>query len=82
MRANIEKLSENENEFRGAFEGELHQLPEMGKSFIMTGEPLEKTKGDVRIFKSSEVQKITKEDNVYTLNTENSVYKLTILERL
>ena len=80
MKVLLEKLSDNDNAFRGMFEGDLLYPPKIGQSFTVTGKPLNNKPDYGRYFTSSAVKEISIKDKAWTIKTENSVYKLVFKE--
>ena len=65
----------------GIVEGEA-LLPEVGKCFCVTAPPLEPGHY-YRVFKTSRVQEVDRvegNDNVFLVKTENSVYRVEVVE--
>lgn len=57
--------------------GRCPRLPEVGKSFEMYSEPLEKNKNaSLRWITTSAVQSVTPEESCVIIETRNSKYKL------
>lgn len=73
----IEKLSDNENAFRGKFLGVAFKQPEIDERFYLEGKPLNEW-SECRWFSTSLVQKIWTDDNGINLKTLNSHYLLTL----
>jgi hypothetical protein len=59
--------------------GKCVLLPLEGKRFTMTSEPLDPTK-TLRVVTTSIIQSIYEDGEVYYFETENSNYKLEVLE--
>jgi len=61
-------------------DGVCQHLPEVGQFFIMVGPPLDPAASQ-RYLRTSYVQRVEEdEENVYFFDTENSRYKLEVLE--
>lgn len=75
IKVKLTKLSDNQNALRtNEVIGITDELPVVGKSFVMTGEGLE---FGTRMIWTSEVMKLNEDGS---FNTQNSVYKVEVLE--
>ena len=77
MFGKLEKISDNDNALRtNDIEGNFAILPQVGKRFVIIGEPLEAGYG-VRVVSTSPVQEINIEGNgAIVFRTLNSIYRL------
>lgn len=85
MKVRLEQLQSNHNRIRTkVIEGECVDIPLVGRSFILTGPPMDPDKFSLddggRYFQSSKIVDVSKNGNEITFKTLNSVYKVTILE--
>lgn len=63
-------------------EGVTYGLPEVGKGFTMFGEPLDPNVGNMRGVYTTEIKVCDRTGNEFMFVTENSTYKLEVLETL
>lgn len=74
----LTKVSTNINDLRtNEVTGYCLELPEENERFNMYGSPLDPN-ANVRVISTSPVQKLSVDNNNYTLETMNSVYKVNI----
>ena len=84
-RVHIEKISENENAFRGGFDGNLLEPIVPGKPIRIEGEALDpaiRENGGKRMFTSSMVKLVIGnggKGRCLRVMTENSMYEVTFL---
>jgi hypothetical protein len=78
----LTKIKSTHNNLRtDVIEGKTFKLPEVGDSFAMFGEPL--TEGfDTRAVYTTEIKVCDRQGNEFMFVTENSTYKLEVLETL
>ncbi len=80
MDVKITQLSSNHNRVRTReIVGECSHHPVEGKTFLMFAEPIDKSKS-VRMLHTSKLKSVRKEDNTYYFKTQNSEYKLEVME--
>ena len=80
MNVELTQISSSHNNVRTKkIVGECMSLPTEGKTFLMFASPLDVDR-DVRILHTSELKSVREEDNIYYFKTQNSEYKLEILE--
>jgi hypothetical protein len=79
MDVKITQLSSNHNRVRTKrIVGKASILPREGKHFTMFAEPLDKSQ-DVRMLSTSRIKSVRREKDVIYFETENSKYKLEII---
>jgi len=74
------KIQSNHNNLRtNEIVGKCMELPEVGKTFLMTAPPLEE--GNLRIVLTTEIKECSflKEESKYLFQTQNSKYELHLL---
>lgn len=81
MKAKLTKVESTHNNLRtNEIVGRPLFIPEVGRSFIMWSEPLDKDM-DIRQITTSVVKSVELiGDNLYEFKTMNSIYKLEILD--
>jgi len=62
-------------------EGKAPALSEIGDTFVLFSKSLD-PRGSIRMVQTTKVKSIEQIDNVYQFNTENSVYKLEVLDEV
>lgn len=79
----LTKIKSNHSNLRtDVIEGTTYALPEVGDSFAMFGEPLDPTVGNVRGVYTTEIKVCERVGNEFQFVTENSTYKLEVLEEI
>lgn len=80
QRARLVQLFSNHTNLRSTVtEGLFEFPPEVGHSFRLLGNALDKSKGDLRQITTSAVTEVNQDGEVVTFSTKNSRYQLTIL---
>lgn len=75
IKARLTKIQSTHNNLRtDTIEGEALMPPTVGKSFLITGQPLTKD-GNVRVVHTTEVKSVTHIDGGIQFETQNSTYK-------
>lgn len=88
MRVKLERIKNGVALRTSEVIGEAGEMPEVGKRFMMTGQPLDPTVGDTRLVVTSTVVAIVGQDEpvgdptTVTFQTENSMYRVTQLASL
>jgi len=78
MNVELTQISSRHNNVRTKkIVGECSRLPVEGRTFLMSAEPIDKSK-DVRILHTTRLKSVRKEDNTYYFETQNSVYELEV----
>lgn len=55
--------------------GEPIHLPKIGERFVMLASPLDPNKS-IRVLSTSRIIRLDKTENIFTIETENSVYQI------
>lgn len=75
----LTKVESNHNNLRtNEIEGATLALPEIGKGFDMSGEPLDPAMA-VRVINTTEIKELEQNGDEFTFKTLNSTYKLKVL---
>jgi len=76
----LTKIRSNHSNLRtDVIEGETPALPNIGDDFILFSKSLD-PKGAIRMVQTTNVKFVEQIGNTYQFNTENSVYKLEVLD--
>lgn len=80
MDVKITQLSSSHNNVRTRkIVGKTAKLPTEGKHFTMFAKPLDRTQ-DVRMLSTSRIKSVREENGAYYFETQNSEYKLEVLQ--
>ena len=79
MKVKLVKLKSNHNNLRtNEMVGECTELPIVGNSFVIFGQPIDKNAA-VRVIQTTPVKDVQRMDQTLTFGTQNSSYQLWLL---